>query len=128
MTSIIDWDQSRLAPPAAEVLRTFDFDFVFAVDPERCRRFLREYRRVRPLSLADLDAAVASYDVRASHGVWVHEELYLRGNRRVARFIARSGGFVPISERWASIRDACGLESVLTPPTGAPPALSRSGE
>jgi hypothetical protein len=78
--------------------------------------------------LADLDAAAAAYDVRVSHGLWVYEELNLRRNRRVARFIAGSGGFVPISERWAAIRDACGLESVLTPPASASPALSRSGE
>ena len=110
VTAIIDWDQTRLAPPAAEVVRIFDL--VFDFEPERCRRFLREYRRVRPLSLGDLDAAAAAYDVRVSHGLWVYEELYLRGNRRVARFIAGSGGFVPISERWASVRDACGSESV----------------
>jgi hypothetical protein len=70
---------------------------------------------VQPLALEALDAAVAAYDARASHSLWVYEEFYLRGNRRVAQFIEGSDSFVSVSPRWARIRDACARE--LVPPT-----------
>lgn len=43
---------------------------------------------------------------------WPYEELYLRGNLRVARFFAGSRTYVPISQRWTSVREACALELV----------------
>jgi Ser/Thr protein kinase RdoA (MazF antagonist) len=112
VTGIIDWDQTHFAPRASEVVRAFDL--VFDFEPERCRRFLRAYRAALPLALDELDAAAAAHDAKASHGLWVYEELYLRGNRRVAEFIEGSGSLVPISERWARVRDACALEAVRT--------------
>ena len=105
VTAIIDWDQTHLAARAFEVIRTFDY--VFDFEPERCRRFLRTYRASQPLLLEELDAAAAAHDTKRSHDLWVYEELYIRGNRRVARFIEESGPYVPLSARWARVRDAC---------------------
>ena len=51
---------------------------------------------------------------KATHGLWIYDELYVHGNRRVARFIQGGGTLVPISERWARARDACAPEP---PPT-----------
>ncbi|HET7770377.1 MAG TPA: hypothetical protein VFN74_16500 [Chloroflexota bacterium] len=43
--------------------------------------------------------------VAREHAVIAH--VCARGNRRVAQFIQGSGPWVPVSERWASVRDAC---------------------
>jgi Ser/Thr protein kinase RdoA (MazF antagonist) len=112
VTAIIDWDQTHLAPRASEVIRVFGL--VFDFEPERCRRFVRAYRAAQPLALDELDAAAAANDARASHSLWVYEELYVRGNRRVARFIEGSDRFVPISAGWARVRNACALEAMRT--------------
>jgi homoserine kinase type II len=107
VSAVIDWDQAALAAPAWEVVRTLQL--VFGYDPVRCRRFLDAYRAVRPLPLADLDAAVAVRDVLEAHGLWVLETLYLAGDRRVARFLQEPDTvpFVPVAERWARARAAC---------------------
>lgn len=104
--AIIDWDQTYLAPRAWEVARTLDLVCSFAPDP--CRLFLGAYRAELPLPLSDLDLAVACYGLLRAHDLWLYEELYLRGNDRVRRFI-RPGGFVPIAEQWARLRPSLSL-------------------
>jgi len=105
ITGIIDWDQTHLAARASEIIRTFDL--VFGFEQERCLQFSRAYRAEQPLALEELDAAAAAYDIKAAHGLWVYEELYVHGNRRVARFLEGSGPFLPPAERWAHARAAC---------------------
>jgi len=105
VSAIIDWDQTCLAPRAWEVIRTIEFAFGF--EPTKCQQFLRGYRSEQPLPLEDLDVAAAAYDIKASHSLWVYEELYVQGNRRVARFLDGAKVFVPVAERWRQVRESC---------------------
>jgi len=101
VSSVIDWDQTYLAPRAWEVLRTMHFAFGFA--SALCRPLLAAYRAVFPLPLADLDHAVAAYALKVGHDLWIHEEYYLHGNGRVRQFF-QPGGFVSPATHWAHLR------------------------
>lgn len=103
VSAVIDWDQVHVASRALEILRTLDFVFAFA--PTACRTFLTAYRAVQPLSKDDLDRGAATYGLKQAHNLWIYNAYFLEGNERVGRFIT-PGGFVPFTDRWATLGPA----------------------
>ena len=101
VSAIIDWDQTYVAPRAWEVVRVMHLSFAFA--PALCLPFLAAYRARLPLSLGDLDLAVAAYTQKMGHHLWIYEEYYLHNNERVRQFF-QSGGFVSPSDQWRALR------------------------
>ena len=100
MSAIIDWDLACSAPRAWEVVRALHYLFGFEV--AKSRAFVEAYRRVLPLSRAELEVTAGVYGYRREHDLWLYEELYLQGNQRVSGFV-RPGNFVPIAQRWAQL-------------------------
>jgi homoserine kinase type II len=103
VSAIIDWDQTYVAPRAWEAVRAMHLAFAFS--PHLCRPFLAAYRALLPLSLDDLDRAVAAYARKVGHDLWIYEEYYLHGNARVRRFF-QPGGFVSPGTQWRRLRPA----------------------
>jgi homoserine kinase type II len=101
ISAIIDWDSTYPAPRAWEVVRALHY--LFGFDGVASHRFCNAYCQVLPLSLADLEVAAAVYGWIREHDLWVFEELYVKGNRRVRPFI-RPGNFVPLAHRWVPLQ------------------------
>jgi len=101
VTSVIDWGQPCIAPPAWEVVRAIDI--VLAFDPARCRAFVEAYRTQRPMPRELLDAAFEAYTRIRAHDSWIFEAIYVEKNDRVRRFV-RPGRFNPHISRWRRIR------------------------
>jgi homoserine kinase type II len=99
--AIIDWENSYLAPPAWEVVRTLHLVFTF--EPAPSRAFVEGYRQLLPLDAADLDQAATVYGAMRAHDLWLLTAI-LNGNERLRRFLGPSG-FQPVAPRWAALRD-----------------------
>ena len=78
VSAVIDWDQTYVAPPAWEVVRTMHLNFAFA--PATSLPFLAAYHSASPLTLGDLDEAARLYDIKVCHDLWLYETFYLEGN------------------------------------------------
>jgi homoserine kinase type II len=95
--------QAYPASRAWEVVRTLHY--VFQFEPAPCYLFLEAYRRQLPLSSQELDVAAEVYNWIRTHDLWLYEEYYLRGNRRVQEFFSEKG-FTPLIERWNALQYA----------------------
>jgi homoserine kinase type II len=116
VVAVIDWDQSYITPRAWEVVRSLDLTCGFVA--ERCRAFLSGYRAYAPLDMAELDLAAVAYSLMRAHDLWIYEAIYIAGDSRPRRFIAREP-FTPLLERWEAVREAC----YRSRRAGGPPSL-----
>ncbi len=98
VSSVIDWDQSGLAPRGWEVMRALHLMLNLASDLSH--GFLSGYRSVLPLPECELQHAALCYGVLADSNLWVYQAIYLEGNVRAKGFIG-PGPFVPFHEHWA---------------------------
>lgn len=101
VSAVIDWDQTHLGCPEHELMRAAHLSFVDRA--ELWAAFLQAYRAARPLDLDELDAAAEAYAYRRDRGLWVFQELYVRGNEAVRQYLP-GPAFVPWIQRWRSIR------------------------
>lgn len=100
VSSVIDWDQSRISWPSVEVVRTMHHSFLF--HPVRSRLFLDAYRSVRHLSPDLLSAGAAWLGYQHDRSVWVMEQLIEAKNPRlISRAQARA--FVPFDRQWEEL-------------------------
>jgi Ser/Thr protein kinase RdoA (MazF antagonist) len=79
VSAVIDWDQAYVALRAWEVVRALHY--AFKLEEVLCRTFLRAYRQILPLPLADLEVAASFYGWIRAYDLWAYEEIYLRGNQ-----------------------------------------------
>jgi homoserine kinase type II len=100
---VIDWDQAYRGPRGWEVVRALDFMLGF--DPLLCAAFLRAYRARLALSDEDLDLAASAYAEMRANDLWLFTEIYREGNDRARRYL-HPGQFVPVTDRWAALRNA----------------------
>jgi homoserine kinase type II len=101
ISAVIDWDQTYVAPPAWEALRTMHLNFGFA--PATSLPFLAAYQTESPVSLDELDAAARLYDFKVRHDLWLYETFYLDGNGRVRPFLLAARD-TPVALEWARLR------------------------
>jgi homoserine kinase type II len=101
VSAVIDWDQSYVAPPALEVVRTLHY--VCKLQGPLCRIFLDAYRSILPLASEDLETAAAVYGWIRAHDLWHYQAIYLEGNQRVRTFL-QPGPFIPFAHQWAALQ------------------------
>lgn len=101
VSAVIDWDQTYVAPPAWEVLRSMHLNFAFA--PATSLPFLAAFQGELPLTLGELDEAARLYDIKVCHDLWLYETFYLEGNERVRPFL-RAARDTPVALAWAGLR------------------------
>ncbi|CAM3816790.1 phosphotransferase enzyme family protein [Deinococcus frigens] len=95
--SIIDWEQTRLAPRAWEVVRFLDYSL--RLRPDLSRAFLAGYRQILPLGAAELLDGVHLYAHLQESNVWVFESVYTDNNPGPKVFI-RPPPYVPFARAW----------------------------
>lgn len=96
--ALTDWEQTRLAPRAWEVVRLLHFSF--GLRPELCLGCLKAYRDVSPLSAEELQDGARFYALTQERNVWVYESVYLYGNTAPRAFI-HPPPYVPFQVQWA---------------------------
>jgi homoserine kinase type II len=87
-------------PRGFEVARACSF--LFRLEPERTREFLRAYRAANPLDDAELADGAHAWGCFADHHIWPLEEAYLHGNDAARRFIPHAP-FRPSREAWGKL-------------------------
>ena len=97
VSAVIDWEQAAFMPRGFEVARACSF--LFRLEPELTRQFLRAYQAANPLEDAELKDGARAWGCYADHHVWPLEEAYLHGNRAARRFIPHAP-FRPFREAW----------------------------
>lgn len=98
-TALIDWEQTRLAPRAWEVVRGLSLSL--RLDPVLSEAFLAGYRQRLPLPEEELADGAAFYALAQERNVWTYESVYVDGNPGPRRFIGPPP-YVPFHERWAA--------------------------
>lgn len=98
--ALIDWEQTRLAPRAWEVVRCLHLSL--RLEPALTGAFLGGYREGLPLSAAELEDGAAFYARLQERNVWTYESVYLEGNPGPRRFI-RPPPYVPFTQDWAEL-------------------------
>ncbi|WP_157460431.1 phosphotransferase enzyme family protein [Deinococcus arboris] len=96
--ALIDWEQTRLAPRAWELVRCLHLSLGLA--PELCQAFLAAYRTRLPLSADEVQAGAALYATLQERNVWTLESVYLHGNPGPRAFI-QPPPYVPFPVSWA---------------------------
>ncbi|GMA17486.1 phosphotransferase [Deinococcus metallilatus] len=98
--ALIDWEQTRLAPRAWEIVRCLDLSL--KLDPALSTAFLKGYRERLPLSADELADGGAFYAFLQERNVWTYESVYIEGNPGPRRFIGPPP-YVPFQVRWAAL-------------------------
>lgn len=108
VSAIIDWEKAFVAPRTYEVLRTLQYSF--SMQTEHTQAFLQAYHRLRPLSLAELDAAAIAYGAITDHQLWLYTAYYFEQNTRVKPLMMHNDtdNFVPFAETWRHLRTTLG--------------------
>ncbi|PTA68162.1 phosphotransferase enzyme family protein [Deinococcus arcticus] len=96
--ALTDWEQTRLAPRAWEVVRTLHLSL--GLSATLCRPFLAGYRTRLALPGDELQAGADLYATLQERNVWTFETVYLKGNPGPRRFI-RPPPYVPFEVAWA---------------------------
>jgi len=99
-TALIDWEQTRLAPRAWEIVRCLSLSL--RLKPGLCRAFLEGYRARLPLPSAELTDGAAFYSALQEQDVWTYESVYVEGHPGPRRFIGPPP-YVPFQVRWADL-------------------------
>nr|WP_318010910.1 phosphotransferase [Deinococcus multiflagellatus] len=97
--ALIDWEQTRLAPRAWEIVRALHLSLGLQADLGRS--FLAGYRTRQPLSHEELQAGADLYATLQERNVWTLEGVYLQGNPGPRRFV-RPPPYVPFGMAWAA--------------------------
>lgn len=98
-TALIDWEQTRLAPRAWEVVRCLSLSL--KLDPALSGAFLAGYRQRLPLPEEELADGAAFYALAQERNVWTYESVYVDGNPSPRTFIGPPP-YVPFHERWGA--------------------------
>lgn len=96
-TALIDWEQTRLAPRAWEIVRCLALSL--GLNAARCGAFLRGYRERLPLPAEELADGAALYAALQARNVWTFASVYLEGNPGPRAFI-RPPPYLPFEEAW----------------------------
>ncbi|UXR63503.1 phosphotransferase [Bdellovibrio bacteriovorus] len=97
---VIDWDQAVFMPRAFEVVRVASY--MFDLQPELSRVFLKAYLDLNPLSAEELADGAKAWGCHYDHYVWAQEEIYLNNNERARVFIPEVP-FVPFHVLWEKL-------------------------
>ena len=97
---VIDWDQAVYMPRAFEVVRVASY--MFDLQPEMTRIFLKAYLDLNPLSSEELADGAKAWGCHSDHYVWAQEEIYFNNNERARVFIPEVP-FVPFHLLWAPL-------------------------
>ncbi|WP_221088217.1 phosphotransferase enzyme family protein [Deinococcus aquaedulcis] len=97
--ALIDWEQTRLAPRAWEIVRALHLSLGLQADLGRS--FLAGYRTRQPLPHEELQAGADLYATLQERNVWTLESVYLHGNPGPRRFV-RPPPYVPFGTAWAA--------------------------
>jgi len=97
--ALIDWEQTRRAPRAWEVVRCLHLSL--RLDPALGGAFLAAYRERLPLSAEELRDGAAFYALLQERNVWTSESVYLHGNPGPRAFI-RPPPYVPFGQSWSA--------------------------
>lgn len=100
VSAVIDWEQAAFMPRGFEVARACWF--LFRLQPELTREFLRAYRAANPLEDAELEDGARAWGCFADHHVFPIEEAYLHDNANARRFIPHVP-FRPFREAWEEV-------------------------
>jgi homoserine kinase type II len=100
VSAVIDWEQAAFMPRGFEVARACSF--LFRLEPERTREFLRAYHAANPLDDAELVDGARAWGCFADHHIWPIEEAYLHGNDAARHFIPHAP-FRPSREAWGEL-------------------------
>ncbi|WP_415785066.1 phosphotransferase enzyme family protein, partial [Deinococcus saxicola] len=95
--AIIDWEQTRLAPRAWEIVRALHLSM--GLQPQLCTAFLAGYREVLSLPVAELEDGAKFYAALQERNVWTYESVYLENNPGPKVFI-RPPPYVPFAQAW----------------------------
>lgn len=98
-TALIDWEQTRLAPRAWEVVRCLHLSL--KLDPLLSAALLRGYRERLSLPEEELADGAAFYALIQERNVWTYESVYLEGNPGPRVFIGPPP-YVPFQWDWAA--------------------------
>lgn len=98
VSGVIDWEQAAFMPRAYELARAVSF--MFRLERERTRAFVRAYADVHPLAEGELLDGARAWGAFADHHVWPVEEVYLNGNDAARRYIPHAP-FRPFELAWA---------------------------
>lgn len=103
VSAVIDWDEAHGGRRAWELIRAIHLMLKF--EPELCRAFWLGYDASLPMRFEELDQVAAAYAEMRVHDLWAYRAIYDEGDDRVRRFFSPgTGGFVPLTERWARLR------------------------
>ncbi|WP_102128237.1 phosphotransferase enzyme family protein [Deinococcus planocerae] len=96
--ALIDWEGTRLAPRAWEVVRCLHLSL--RLDPALGVPFLAAYRARLSLPAGELADGAALYVLMQERNVWTYESVYLEGNPGPKVFILPPP-YVPLGQAWA---------------------------
>jgi homoserine kinase type II len=100
VSAVIDWEQAAFMPRGFEVARACSF--LFRLEPELTREFLRAYHAANPLEDREREDGARAWGCFADHHVFAIEEAYLHGNE-VARSYIQHAPFRPFREAWGEL-------------------------
>jgi Ser/Thr protein kinase RdoA (MazF antagonist) len=84
--AVVDWELAGVLPPVFELIRALDFCGL--LEEPLLSAYLQGYRTHRLLSEEECELGPAMWWQSSLHDTWAYTTVFVRGNRRAARFFA----------------------------------------
>ncbi len=89
---VFDLEKTKLAPRTNEVLRSvvfccFDDGYTNRDNFEKAKLYIKRYHTIYPLDKNEIESNMQYFYINRIHNLWVEEEHYLKGNKKVDHFM-----------------------------------------